>query len=86
MGVYFVLKSVVFCLIEIMVDELRVKKINVNSIMFFIIDMSNNCNVMFDVDYSVWVKLEDLVNVVGFLVFDVSSVIYGVGIFVVGLV
>jgi len=86
MGAYLASKSAVSRLTETMADELRAKKINVNSIMPSIIDTPNNRNAMPDADYSAWVKPEDLANVVGFLASDASSAIHGAGIPVVGLV
>ena len=85
MGTYIASKSAVLRLTESMAQELRESKINVNSILPSMIDTPRNRVDMPDADFSKWVPVEKIAQVVGFLASEAASEIHGAGIPVIGL-
>ncbi|MFQ5399457.1 MAG: SDR family NAD(P)-dependent oxidoreductase [Anaerolineae bacterium] len=84
MAPYIASKSAVIRLTESMADELKHHGINVNCILPGTIDTPRNRADMPDADYSKWVPLEELTNIILFLASDMSRAINGASIPVYG--
>lgn len=78
MVVYMVLKVGVYVFIESLVEEGVGVGVCVNVVLLIIFDIFINCVDMLDVDMFSWVKLEVVVEVIGFFLLNCSCVIIGV--------
>ncbi|OLS23975.1 MAG: 4-formylbenzenesulfonate dehydrogenase TsaC1/TsaC2 [Candidatus Heimdallarchaeota archaeon LC_3] len=85
-GVYAASKSATFKLTESLANELLDKGIRVNTILPSIIDTKQNREMMSGSDFSKWVHLDSVANVINFLISDNAKDISGAGIPVYGRV
>jgi NAD(P)-dependent dehydrogenase (short-subunit alcohol dehydrogenase family) len=86
MSAYCCAKSSVMKLTESLSEELRHKGVNVNAVLPSIIDTAQNRKDMPDADFSRWVSLAQLAEVICFLASPAASGIHGALIPVRGLV
>ncbi len=77
MSAYSTAKAGVRILTESIAEEVKDKKINVNAIMPSIIDTPTNRQAMPNEDHSLWVKPDQIAQVVGFLISEQASIING---------
>jgi NAD(P)-dependent dehydrogenase (short-subunit alcohol dehydrogenase family) len=86
MGAYAASKSAVARLTEALAAELKGKGIRVNAVLPSIIDTPANRANMPEADFGKWVTVEELANVIAFLVSDEASGVTGAAIAVNGRV
>lgn len=85
MSAYSASKGVVMKLTESLSQEVRHQGINVNAVLPSVIDTQRNRQDMPDVDPAVWVKPEQLADVICFLASDAASAVHGALVPVAGL-
>lgn len=83
-SIYSVSKTAVVRLTESMAAELKENNINVNCVLPGMIDTPPNRQAMPGADFSRWVKVEDLANVIAFLTSDLAVAINGAAVPVYG--
>jgi NAD(P)-dependent dehydrogenase (short-subunit alcohol dehydrogenase family) len=84
-GIYAATKSGVVRLTEAMALELRERNVNVNCVLPTIIDTPDNRSAMPKADFTRWVALGDLANVIAFLASDDARALHGAAVPVAGL-
>ena len=77
MSAYIASKSVVMRLTESLAEEVKDKSINVNAVLPNVIDTGRNRADMPDADYSLWVKPDDLANVICMLASELANAMHG---------